>query len=572
MLPERRTARPLRTAAATVQIGLGLVAVLLGGFAVASFVDPSSVDAARGLFAGVCIVLGGTLFGIWMAARTRRGWLLVLAVVCGSLAVSMTTITARRYAPVRVDDQTGIWTAIALAAIDVLFWLLIAVAAVVEWRAFPAAAAGESRRVIQATAIVAPLAVITAFVLLLVSAGPGWLIRLNSEVSEVAPAVDGQGSDLTGDVRWTVELDAAHPAVAFDAGVAVPVPRDQDHSAGVIMIDPVNGQPRWRYQLDGAEEAPELAATDGGRQLVVTLGDVDEDVVKRTFTLDAESGTVQSVWPEVGEVMGTDPPVLFDHVARGTNSVIAISPTGRKLWTHQPERCADPRSVTSTPSVMLVRARRCDEGYPALQLLGLDARTGEQRWVRDVPQNEEGDPEGGEDGPGDVVVGDGYQVELSGKHLARRNLDTGDLDWTETVAPACSWGDLLRASETTYVSCGGGDTDEPTRIAAYATQAGRSGWERQLDQPSTAVAAVDDSSVLALTRGPESCTLQVVGEPGSTPLMEFPGGYQSADWQPGDVDCGDAELLRVGNDFVLQVRLVGDSMSSAERYRFIGLA
>lgn len=86
-------------------------------------------------------------------------------------------------------------------------------------------------------------------------------------------------------------------------------------------------------------------------------GRLGDDIPSAAFTLDADTGRVEALWADSGELQGTDPPVLFTKVAQGTNSVTAISPAGEKLWTYRPERCADPRSVSSTPSVMIVRAR-----------------------------------------------------------------------------------------------------------------------------------------------------------------------------------------------------------------------
>lgn len=572
MPPEGGSRPPLGIAAATVQIGLGLLAVFLCAIAVEYLVDPFSLDGARALLATTCLGLGAVLFAVWMAGRTRRGWLLVLAAICGSLAVSMITITARLYARPRADDQTGIWMAIVCAALDVLCWIVITVAAIIEWRSFPGQGARAAGRRARFAAIVAPLALITAFVVVLVSAGPSWLIRLNSEVSGGEPAAEGRDPALTGDIGWTLELDAPGEAVALESGVAIPVPRGAEHSAGVIMVDPVNGRLRWRYELRGADGAPTLRPTDGGRGLVVDLGDVDDDVVRSTFTLDADSGQFRAVWPDRGEAADTDPPVLFDKEAQGTNSVIAISPTGRKLWTYRPERCADPRSVTSTHEVMLVRARHCDKGYPSLQIVGLDARTGEQRWVQDVPEDEEGKPEGGEDGPDQVVVGEGHQLELGGRNLARRALDTGTTDWKTPVAADCRDRILRRSEEVAFVGCGGTGSGDRAKVAAYATQTGEEQWQQAVDQPIIGMEAVDDQRVLALVNGTDSCALRTIDESGSRTVVTLAEGDQSDDPDPGTPICREAHLLRAGQSFVLQVRLVGDGPGSPERHRFIGLA
>lgn len=414
MPPEGGPRPPLALAAATVQIGLGLLAVLLCGYSVTYLVDPFSLDDTRLLLATTSIVLGGALFGVWLAARTRRGWLLILAVACGSLAVSTVTITVRLFARTRADDQTGIWMAIACASLDVLFWIVITVAAIIEWRFFPGRTVRESSRRARSAALVAPLALITAFVVVLVSAGPSWLIRLNSEVTAGEPVAEGQDSALTGDIRWTLELDAPGQAVALESGVAVPVARDDDHSAGVIMVDPVNGKIRWRYELRGADGAPALRPTDGGRGLVVNLGDVDDDVVRSTFTLDAGSGLA-------------------------------------------------------------------------------------------------------------------------------------------------------------FVSCGRDWSGDRVAVAAYATQTGERLWRLPMEQPVTAAEAVDDQRLLALVDGTESCTLRVIGESGDTTLMTLAEGDRSEDPEPGSPICRRANLLRVGQNFVLQFRIVGGG-SGVDRYRFIGLA
>lgn len=561
--------QPLRSAAATFQLACGLIAVLLSAFAVTYLVNPSSVDTARGLLAALGVFLGIPLFAVWMAARTRRRWLLALAVISGVLTIVMIIVTGLLYAPARVNEQLGVWVDVALAVVGAVLWLLIMVAAIIEARLLPRSDTPASRGWTYIPAIAAPLAVMTALVLLLVSSGPGWLIRLNGQLSDVTPAATAEDSALSGDARWTVELDAAQPALPVGSGVAVPVPRDQEHSAGVTMIDPATGTTRWRFQLHGADGAPELAATDNGGGVAVTFDDSDlgEDIPSHTFTLNGDSGKVQAVWPSTGSVGGTDPPVLFDKEPQGTNSVIALSPTGRKLWTYKPERCADPRSASSAPSIIMVRARQCGKHRTELQIIGLDAQTGDRRWVQDAAQEES------EDGPEDVLARQGYQLELSGDELARRSLDTGSVDWTAPSITDCSEHYLNASSETAYVGgCTGEQADEPTSITAYAAQTGHRDWTQRLNAPITAMEAVDDRSVLALTNEAESCALHVVRESGSTTLMKLPGGSRSTEQESGGLDCSDAELIRVGNSLVLQVRLLSGSASGAERYRFIGLS
>lgn len=562
--------QPIRTAVATFQVACGLIGVLFSTFAVTYLINPSSVDTARGLLAAILVVLGIPLFAVWMAARTRRRWLLALAVISGVLTVAMIIVTALLYAPARVNEQLGVWLGVAVAAVCAVLWWLIMVAAIIETRLLPRSETPAPRGWTYIPAVAVPLVAVTALVLLLVSAGPGWLIRLNGRVSDVTPAAAAEGSALTGDSRWTVDLDATQPALPIGTGVAVPVPRDQDHSAGVTMMDPTTGETRWRFQLRGADGAPELAATDSGDGVAVSFdgSDLGEGIPSQTFTLSGDSGEVQAVWPATGSVRGTDPPVLFDKDPQGTNAVIALSPTGGKLWTYKPERCADPRSASSAPSIVMVRAKECGKHRTELQIIGLDAQTGDRRWVQDAA------PDESEDGPDNVLVRPGYQLELSGADFARRSLDTGSVDWVVASIADCSEHYLKASTETAYVGeCADEQADEPSSVTAYAAQSGRRDWMQRLNAPITAMEAVDDRRVLALTDGADGCAVHVVRESGATTLMKLPGGSRSSEQESGGVlDCSDAELIRIGNSIVLQVRLPSNSASGAERYRFIGLA
>lgn len=554
----------LRDAAATTQLAAGLLAVLLTGYVVAEFLDSADLDLARLALAAVVLGVGGALFGCWVAARSRRGWLLVLATVCGSLTLCLVVLAVQLVLRGSAE-RAGLWFPVAGAVLATLLWMVITAAAVVEWRCLPAAAAETPRRWVRAAAVVAPLAVLTACVLVLVSFGPGWLIRWNSESSTVARSVDGRETEFSGTTRWTLDVATGEPAVTVESGIAVPTPADAEHSAGVVLLNAADGSERWRYALRGTEDAPRVASTDEGRAVVVWPHGGD-DVVDRPFTLDVATGRVRAVWPGTGAVADTEPPVLFDHVARGTNSVIAISPTGRTLWTHRPDRCADPRSVHSTPTVMLVRARNCDQPYPALQLIGLDARTGEQRWVQDVPEGTEGRPVGGEDGPSEVVVGDDHQVELTGAQLARRDLTTGALTWTKDDVGTCDEQQLVGTPGRVFLTCLGSEGAQSS-VTAHDRSSGEVRWRQSATEPVTAVAAVDDERVVVLTSSENSCTVRLVDSSGERTVLDLPGGDVDRDPGPGAVRCREAHLLSADGAFVLAVQRA----DVGETYRFIGL-
>jgi outer membrane protein assembly factor BamB len=559
-----------RVAAATLQVGLGLLAVLLCAFAAPYVVDVSGAGAERGLLVAVALLLGLPLFAVWVAARTRRRWLGVLVAAAAVLAVSMTAITLLRVWPAGEDPHPGLWTGVWLSAFDAGLWLLILAAGSVELRqaarAGDVAVSGWKR----AVAIVAPLALVVLLPMLAGRGGESGMVRFNSVITDSQPAAQGRTSALSGGVRWQRDLTAGGDAVPTRSGLAVPVPSDNVGSAGVVMLDPSSGATVWRYQLHGVDDPPNLASTADGSAIVVSFdgGDLADGIPNLTYTLDAATGRIQAFWPDAGEVQSTDPPVLFKHVATGTNSVIAISPTGKKLWSYTPERCADPRSVASTPSVMIVRARLCGENNDGLQILGLDARTGEQRWAQ---PNETGQ---GESAPDALVVEAGHQLELTSDHLMLRQLDTGAISWTAPTPNLCSQPRyLVSAAGIVFLGqCDDPHVNAPTSLTAYAAASGQQLWRSAVAQPITSLSAVDDRGVLALTEGDKTCDVQRLQSSRTQTLLTMPADDRSGS---AGVRCSESTVLRVGGTYLLQLELgrdgTEDRTSRYPRYRFVGL-
>lgn len=565
----------LRTAAATCQIACGVLAVLMCASTVLGWRHPSAGEDGQGLFVAIVFLLGVTLLVIWGLARTRRGWLLTLTVSTAALAAAILLVTILVARPARFDLHRGLWTTSWSGAIDTLLWLLILAACLLELRTLaPSDEESQDRpRWQTAAAVVAPLALLTALTIVVVVAAPAWMVRANSRISAGAPAAPSRPSTLSGSVRWTVDLTTDNDAVPTVAGLAVPVAADQAHNAGVVMLDPTTGRIRWRYQLRGLAEAPDLQSTEGGRAVVVDfdIRDAPDDTPQQTFTVAADTGRIRAFWPGVDdEPRGNDPPVLFDHVAQGTNSVIAFSPTtGRRLWRYHPDRCADPRSVTSTPTVIIVTGRKCSGGY---QLIGLDPRSGNRRWTQ---------PASDESGPEQQLVRSGYQLEMNGGAVRRRALDTGAIDWSAPLTSACGGGEDLVAGDRTWFasSCEGDDGGRPGTISAFDLRDGRRLWQRRLDRPIVSMVDVDDQRVLALIGGEGNCTASVLTRSGNETLKSFPGDYRkstASSFKPGSVRCENSSVLRVGDSFILRLELVSDpdahSYDSEVRYRFIGLA
>ncbi|SDS79640.1 outer membrane protein assembly factor BamB family protein [Microlunatus soli] len=571
--------QPLRISAATLQIACGALAVLACGAAVAGWADGSGVDVdgARSIFFGIVAVLGIGLLIVWSRARSRRRWLVALMIITGALAAAMLLITIVIIRPARFDAHRGLWTTAWTAALDVLLWVIIVAACVVELRALAGRGGEESgdRPWWHAAAgVAAPLALLTVLVILLVTAAPGWMVRANSTVTAGAAAVPQQPSTLSGRTRWQIDLDTDQPPLPTRSGLAVPVAADQGHNAGVVMLDPTSGRVRWRYQIRGLSAAPSLQSTEGGRSVVVGVDgrDAADDMSDQTFTLSADTGQLRAFWPSGGgDPQGSDPPVYFDHVAQGTNSAVAVSPTtGRRLWRYRPERCADPRDVTSTPTVVLVYAYRCDD--EGADLIGLDPKTGDRRWAQQVADS---------DRPDQVLVRPGYQLEGDPKALQRRDLTTGRISWTTPARSDClDDSTLVGSTRTAFAATCVGDTDGPTTLTAYDLESGRELWQRRGGQPMPSMVAVDDDRVLALQRTDRTCTVSLLTRSAATPLKTFAEDFRntgySSPFKPGSVHCNGSQVLRVGDSYLLALHLVRDpkasSVADEPRYRFIGLS
>lgn len=329
------TRKVVQTAAATFELALGLLAVTLSAFAAPTVIDQSNVDPNPSVLVAAFLLVGLPLFVIWIAARTRLRWLTVLSAVCAVLAVVLGSIAAVNLRPTRSNPQVGIWSDVWIPALAALIWILILIATSIE-RRYRGQSHDQARGRTLAIGIAGPFSLITVGIVVLAMVGTDVLIRFNSRTTEAASASPERASTLSGATDWATELPAGAESVPTKAGLAVPIAADRTGPAGVVMLDPSTGKTRWRYQIRGVESPPDLAVTDTGRAVVVSFDNADLaiELSSPTFTLDAETGKIRDFWPNRGSVMGTDPPVLFHHVAQDTNSVIAITPAGKKLWTY----------------------------------------------------------------------------------------------------------------------------------------------------------------------------------------------------------------------------------------------
>lgn len=175
----------------TLQVGLGLRAVLLCAVASVYVVDLSSPGESRLRSAGVALLLGVPLFAVWVAARTHRRWLRVLGVAAAVLTPFMAAITVWQFRPARDDQQVGPWTGPWVSALDAGLWLVILFATIVELRGAPQESDGKAPGWVSAAAIGASLTLVVVVALRADSLGVSWMIRVNSDITDTAPAAQG---------------------------------------------------------------------------------------------------------------------------------------------------------------------------------------------------------------------------------------------------------------------------------------------------------------------------------------------------------------------------------------------
>lgn len=568
-----RDARLLRIAAATFEPAAGLIALLSSAAAVGYLVDTDSPEPARWPY-GLAFAIGSGLVAVWALGHRRRAWTIVLSALSAVFAAGMALITVLTGRAIRFDPHLGYWDGTWDGAAAVILWLLVAITALIEYRLPRPETEGRPPAWSIGGAITAAL-VVAAALALLVGTMPAWEIRANSLTTPTVAAAAADPSRLSGTTRWSVDADAGSTVLTTAAGLAVPVASNRDHNAGVILIDPVTGTIRWRYELRGTDTAPDLSSTDQGRAIVVDFDETElpSQVPHRLFTLKAASGTITAFWPD--DVVGSDPPVRFRSVPRGTNSVSGMSVGGRKLWTFKPERCSDPRGAVSTPAVIVVPTRKCvtNADRPAYQLRGFDARTGDQLWIASWDQ---------ESPPEQLLVRAGFEVETTGATVQRRDLRTGKIDWS-TRLPCARPGQTSASQHTLFIHSCSGDGDHADVLQAYDLSTGKRLWQRQLHrQTITALAAIDDRRIMALmmdtTGEHRDCRANLVSTAAVRTLRTFTEDNRANDpaatYRPGLVQCADSSIYRLAGSLVLRIHLSGPPGSGPDdtRYRFLGLS
>lgn len=277
-------------------------------------------------------------------------------------------------------------------------------------------------------------------------------------------------SVLDGGVRWSTDLSLGQ-AVATAHGIAV-----QDRSGAITMLDGRTGKRHWTYhRTDVRDGRAELYPLDGGSRLLVSWDDVG------LVVLDSSSGRRVA---HLGDgdhesVQSADPLITGKSVSKGSDSIRAVDPDGGTRWTYQPGRCLNISAEATDEAVVAFLDSSCSDPD---RLVGLDPRSGDQRWEQqtsDLPF-------------GPIVAGRLVVVAEGQDTLTRlRALDprSGDEVW-QARAPAGACRRPVAGTGVLLVGCRSGGQ---ARYVAVEAATGRTAWTHQ---PTVAARPAEDHAAV----------------------------------------------------------------------------
>lgn len=247
-------------------------------------------------------------------------------------------------------------------------------------------------------------------------------------------------------------------------------------------------------------ETPAVAL-DGGRIVVAALDDVHVvtlPAVDSERLVELEGMTVDALYA-AGDTV----------IAGGHDGVVAVALDGTVRWRRTPESAPDGsvrsvrvvRSVGATDRTAVVRTGEPDDD-PAIE--GLDARTGEVRWSRSLPE---------QDWLSIRVMGDTV-VALVGDELLGVDADNGELRWQVEASPDADLWAAAVASGRLLVPAG----PDGLTVVDLATGAATAAFTAP-DVAVWATAADDTAVAITFTTG----TDRLVVAYQHTPRNETPG-------------------------------------------------
>lgn len=356
------------------------------------------------------------------------------------------------------------------------------------------------------------VAVVIALVLLSVvqPVSRAYLLNANEWVRPATQAAEpAPKSTLNGQVSWTTDEATGwlEEAVATKHGIAL-----AGRSGVVEMLDPATGDIRWRYtRSDTDSRAPELYALDGGDLVLADFPGFGKVV------LDADTGRRTAAWPRDDKdqiVQNADPLITGESFATGSDKLRGVDVSGRIRWTYEPGRCTEVNSAATAGVVVGLVSHEC--GSSGDELAGLDVDTGKQLWQRSTRE--------GYRRPmaiGDLVVA---AVEPDGDSdpataLVGIDARSGAERWRWKVPQQWACRTLLMSAGrmVVVVDCPGPETrtNDTSVITAIDSRTGRTAWQHVAPiDPHGRFAITTDGRVVALTRTGQGCELNVVSRAG----------------------------------------------------------
>jgi predicted metal-dependent HD superfamily phosphohydrolase/outer membrane protein assembly factor BamB len=298
------------------------------------------------------------------------------------------------------------------------------------------------------------------------------------------PADLNAASVVDGNVLWTSRGDwfESSSVVATAGGIALARGR-----SAVEMIDPGTGKTRWRYIRAGTDQQPHLYALNGGRQLLVSYDYVGY------LVLDADTGRRTATWPDGDleyDVEDNDPLVTGESVSKGSDKLYGTNVDGSDRWKYEPGRCVTISATAAAETAVAELQRSCGE---TSQLVGLDLKTGKQRWSRD----------GSFDtltAAGDLMVGV-QKLPGIGRKLTAFDPRTGAEKWTAEIPVewGCSLGITWTGRRIVLVDCPSAQAETETVVRFLDPATGRTTATVNADVPWQArVAVTADGRVFAM--------------------------------------------------------------------------
>ncbi|WP_350280843.1 PQQ-binding-like beta-propeller repeat protein [Kribbella sp. HUAS MG21] len=407
--------------------GLGVLAVLtaLVAFAAAalSIGQPWRIPASTSdprWQAIVMTLLAAAAVGVlwWAVRRTDHKARVVTA---GPVAVGLVSLVIILFNLPPENGVVGVGQRVPLLAVTAVLLVLASIPAYFATR-FIGGVAMNRGQFLAATSAIVVVVLATVFVIYPVQ--NGYLLAVNEHLDDQhQPADSSVSSVVNGETLWTRRGRLFRSqTVATAHGIAIASGRGT-----VEMIDPATGKTRWRYIRADTNDDPRLQVLDSARQLLLTYDD------RSAVVLDAGTGKRTAAWPDWTrdyDIQNADPLVTGKTVSKGSDKLYGTNIDGSNRWKFEPGRCTSIGATATADMAVVHLGRSC--GSEPDQLVGLDLKSGKQRWIRDSSLGQLLTV-------GDVVVGQDDDAEKSGE-LTAVDPRSGEVRWRAEIpgAWACS--------------------------------------------------------------------------------------------------------------------------------------